>query len=316
MAILDIFGPKSPQQGNLPVAKLAVIGTSTAGKTYLLNAIHRLVFGGITLGKVRLGALSAEDTTIKFNQIEENIKLMQKSLLLGTAMKYDFDFRLLHQVTPVLHIVYHDSVGQILTDPDPKKNSSRNEFLKTLSQANVVWLLLPMQVDKQGNYLGISQKDILLAEGYLQDALQNRTSRSPLAFAILLTKVDVLEDLEQEKNKQELHKLYTDLKTRFEWLIGCNFISASALFPISALGFGNTQLLVSSENDRETANYTLLGNDLKPYNVSKLLLWSLSCVCYQNSSSPESKVDSVITKEILTHLQQLDGLVYALKGGD
>ena len=313
MALLNMFGSKPPQQGDTPVVKVAVIGISTAGKTYLLNAIHRLIFGGITFGKIRLGALSAEDTTVKFNQIQENINLMQKVPLPGTAIKYDFDFRMLYQVTPVLRIVYHDSVGQILTDSDPKRNPSRNEFLKTLSQANIVWLLLPMQVDKEGRYLGISQKDIWLATGYLQDALQNRTN--PLAFAILLTKADVLEDPEQEKSRKALHSLHTELKEAFEWLIGCDFVSDSVLFPISALGFGNTKFVASEENDHETGTYLLSGTDLKPYNVKKLLLWSLYCgVHYQNLSSSGPKVDDVVRREISSHLQQLDGLFYPLKG--
>ncbi len=318
MGILDIFGGgggTSPPK-DMPVVKLAVIGTSSAGKTYLLNAIHRLIFGGITLKNgLRIGALNAEDTTVKFNEIEGNVRLMQKMPLPSTAIKYDFDFRLWHQVKPVLHIVYHDNVGQILTDGDPKRNPSRNDFLKIISQANVVWLLLPMQVDREGKYLGIAQKDILLAEGYLQDALQNRTNRSPLAFAILLTKADVLVDLEQESTKQELHSLHATLKARFEWLIGCDFISASALFPISTLGFGNAQLFANSDTSDEVGAYTLLGNDLKPYNVDKLLLWSLSCACYQNISSSTTKVDDIVTREILNNLQQLDGLVYVLKGG-
>jgi hypothetical protein len=318
MGILDIFGGgggTSPPK-DMPVVKLAVIGTSSAGKTYLLNAILRLIFKGLPLKNgLRIGALNAGDTTVKFNEIEGNIRLMQKMPLPSTAIKYDFDFRLFHQIKPALHVVYHDNVGQILTDGDPKRNPSRNDFLKIISQANVVWLLLPMQVDKEGKYLGIAQKDILLAEGYLQDALQNRSNRSPLAFAILLTKADVLEDLEQESTKQELHSLHATLKARFEWLIGCDFISASALFPISTLGFGNAQLLANSDTSDEVGAYTLLGNDLKPYNVDKLLLWSLSCACYQNISSSMTKVDDIVSREILNNLQQLDGLIYFLKGG-
>jgi len=318
MGILNIFGSgdRITAPKDLPVVKLAVIGTSSAGKTYLLNAIHRLIFGGIPLKNgLRIGALSAEDTTVKFNEIEGNIRLMQKMPLPSTAVKYDFDFMLWHQVKPALHVVYHDNVGQILTDDDPKRNPSRNDFLKIISHANVVWLLLPMQVDKGGKYLGINHKDILLASGYLTDALQNRTSRSPLAFAIVLTKADVLEDLEREETKQELQSLHATLKASFDWLIGCDFISAAALFPISTLGFGNTQLFSNSDSSDEVGTYTLLSNDLKPYNVGKLLLWSLSCACFQNVSSSTTKVDDILTREILNNLQQLEGLVYVLKGG-
>lgn len=311
MSILNVFGGKDSSQENIPVVKLTVIGTSAAGKTYLLNAIHRLIFGGITLKNgLRIGVLDAQDTTMRFNEIETNVRVMQKALLPSTDMKYDFGFRLFRQVKPVIHIVYHDDVGQILTDDDEKRKSSRGEFLKTLSQATVLWLLLPIQVDKDGKYLGISNKDILLAEGYLQDALQNRTS--PLAFAILLTKADILEDLEQEKAKQELRELHTKLKNRFEWLIGCDFISTSALFPVSTFGFDNAQLITDPNGTNEKGSYTLRGTDLKPYNVDKLLLWSLSCACYQ---TPTPQIDDVVKREILTNLQQLDGLVFPLKGG-
>jgi len=317
VSIINPFGNgklKSSEE-NIPSVKLAVIGTSAAGKTYLLNAIHRLIFGGITLKNgLRIGVLNAQDTTVKFNEIETNVLLMQQTPLPSTAMKYDFDFRLFRQVKPVIHIVYHDNVGQILTDDDTKRNVSRNEFLKTLSQATVLWLLLPMQVDKDGKYLGISNKDILLAEGYLQDALQDRTS--PLSFAILLTKADILEDLEQEKVKQELHTLHATLKARFEWLIGCDFISTAALFPISTFGFGNAQLIANSDSTNTTVAYTLRGNDLKPYNVDKLLLWSLSCACYQTPPTPSTpQIDDVVKREILTNLQQLEGLIFSLKGG-
>jgi len=261
-----------------------------------------------------MGALDAQDTTVKFNEIETNVKLMQKMPLPSTAMKYDFDFRLWYRIKPAIHIVYHDSVGQILTDIDPKRNPSRSEFLKVISQATVVWLLLPMQVDKNGKYLGISHKDILLAEGYLQDALQNRTDRSPLAFAILLTKADVLNNLEQEITKQELHTLHSKLKDRFEWLTSNDFISTAALFPVSTLGFDNAQL-VTNDND-ETVAYTLRGNDLKPYNVDKLLLWSLSSACYQSvTASSALQVDDVVKRELLNNLQQLEGLIFTLKGG-
>jgi len=313
--MLDIFGRtggKSSQE-SIPIVKLAVIGTGNSGKTYLLNAIHRLIFGGITLKNgLSIGAQSAQDTTVKFREIETNIKLMQKDSLPRTTMKYDFDFCLWHRVKQVVHIVYHDSVGQILTDPDPKRNASRGEFLKVISQATVVWLLLPMQVDKNGEYIGINHKDVELAKGYLRDALQNRAS--PLAFAILLTKADVLNNLEQEPSKQELHKLHVWLKNEFGFLTSNDFISVAALFPISTLGFDNAQLVTNDKD--ETVDYILRGNDLKPYNVDKLLLWSLTSACYQSSPADSAtQVDDVVKRELLNNLHQLEGLNLALKEG-
>jgi hypothetical protein len=188
--------------------------------------------------------------------------------------------------------------------------------LKTLSRANVIWLLLPLQVDKDGKYLGVSKKDKVLADGYLQDAFERRSSSSPVAFGILLTKADVLDDLESEKAKQELRKLHGELKSHFDWLISCDFISAAALFPVSTLGFGNANIFedknsTTPDSNDQLASYVLRGNDLKPYNVDKLLMWSLACATQQPPI--QDSIDATTEQNILNNYLRLDGLVYSLK---
>ena len=315
MALKDmIMG--SVKQENIPTVKLAVLGTSTAGKTYLLNAIHRLINGKLLLRDgLRIGALNAQDAAVKIKDIKDNILWMQRAPLPSSETKYNFSFNLFKNMDPAIHVVYHDNVGQILTEVNQKMNSLRPDFLKSISEATIVWFLLPMQTDKEGRYTGVSDEDVLIVESYLQEALQNR--KSPLAFAILLTKADVLEDLEQEQSKQELYRLHTELKSRFQWFLEGDFISAAALFPISTLGFGNAQL-VTDVNNTEKAEYILRSNDLKPYNVDKLLLWSLSCACYQAptvAANSTPQIDEAVKRGIKNTLSQTDGLIFTLKDG-
>lgn len=294
---------------NTSEVKLSVIGTGAAGKTYLLNAIHNLIMkgmGGLKNG-LRIGSLGAYETTLGSIKIEDNIEAMKSSALISTDEKYDFEFQLFHKVKPIVKITYHDNVGQILTHNTESINSMRSKFIDDIKKSEIVWILLPAQVDQNGQYLGsISGKDIALAEGYLQEALQDRPSNFPLVLAILLTKADVL-GLDGN-GQNEFVKIKDGLADRFDWLISCDFLSSAAFFPISAMGFDNTRL--AGMEERGCPIYLLSGDDLKPYNINKLLLWSLASVAYQNKLL---KLDETVKKNLASSLQNMEGLVYPLK---
>lgn len=303
---------KKNDETTIAEVKLSVIGTGAAGKTYLLNAIHSLIMkgmGGLKNG-LRIGSLGAYETTKGSIKIEENIEAMKSSCLISTDEKYDFEFQLFYQVKPIVKITYHDNVGQILTHNNESINNMRETFIEDIKRSEIVWILLPAQVDQNGQYLGsISGKDIALAEGYLQEALQDRPANFPLVLAILLTKADVL-GLD-DNGQKEFDKIKDVLSDRFDWLISCNFLSSAAFFPISAMGFDNTRL--AGLEERGSPVYLLSGNDLKPYNINKLLLWSLASAAYQNKSL---KLDDNIKKNLANSLQNMDGLIYSLKEKD
>ena len=297
-----------------PEVKLTVIGTGASGKTYLLNAIHNLIMKdmGIRHG-LKISALNAEEMTKLSIDIENNIESMKTSPLLSTFIRYDFTFQLYHQTKPIIKIIYRDDVGQILTNNSDDVNKMRSNFINDIKKAEVVWVLLPAQADKDGQYLGcVSDKDIALAEAYLQDALQNRPTNHPLVLAILLTKADILKsDLDDDNSKNEFEKISTILSDRFDWLVSCDFISSAAFFPVSAMGLNNTRL--SGEMDRGAPTYFLNGNDLEPYNITKLLLWSLAAAGYHNKNL---KIDESLKRSLTNSLNDIEGIIYPIKSNE
>jgi len=303
---------------NTSAINLGIIGTSTAGKTYLVNAINYLTLNGKLNLKNNLwiSVESGFDVARRTDDLDKFIEYIKRRAFPFTVEPEDFTFSLLDTDNSVCDIVYHDSVGQILTDADPKKNPSRKEFIKTISQGAIVWLLIPMQVDKDGEYCGIKMKDAMLAKAYLLDVLRDRPKNlPPIAVAIVLTKADVLNDLESDKNsKNKLNETIKDIKEQFNPLINSNNISVVALFPISAIGFDNAKFTPSNEAEHLPSTFTLAGHTIKPYNVDKLLLWSLAYFMYQSTHN-DTPIDGNIKQGILQSLQELNGLMYPLKGG-
>lgn len=291
--------------------KLGIIGTSTAGKTYLVTAINRLVLGGKLrlTDSLEITVVDGIDTTKRLQETKDVIDIMQQQALGSSVVGKDFDFRLVHGgIDDVVAITYHDHVGQALTDADSSKDQSRSELISNVSKSDVIWFLLPLQVDNVGKYAGVKMDDLVLAQAYLRDCLRERVNSgiaSPLAFAIVVTKADILGTAEFFKEKQEIIDLCDDLKSRFEGLIGSQHISVAAFFPVSVLGFDNAEFV--SENNETT--FLLASNDLQPYNVDRLLLWSLLAAAYQK----EGQVDDKVRRSILKNLTGLSGFMYSFK---
>lgn len=311
--IIDSIGgmlqPKSKPK-KLPEVKLGIIGTSTAGKTYLVTAINSLVLGGklVLTDGLEIAVINGIDTTTRLEDVKDTVNLMKQQALSSTVANKEFHFRLIYGIDDVVAITYHDHVGQVLEESDSDKDQLRANFVRNIAESNVVWFLLPLQVDSTGRYIGVLMDDIVLAKAYFRDGLRQRVNSgitSPLVFAIALTKVDVLGTTGLLQEKQELVDIYRDLKAHFQGIVGSEHISVAAIFPISVLGFENTEFV----NEHDKSEFLLAGKDLQPYNVDRLLLWSLLSVTYQENS----QVDEKVRRSILKNLSGLSGFMYSFK---
>jgi hypothetical protein len=317
MNIIDIIKPPKPatSSDDIPTVKLGIIGTSTAGKSYLVTAINYLVLNSdIKLNNnLSLDVADGVSTARRLDELRASIEIMRTQALPGNDARKNFTFRLVHGIKPICTIAYDDNVGQVLTNvTDPRNNPLRNEFIKAIKTSDVIWLFVPMQVDQSGECSGIKRDDLILTKAYLVDALQSRSDNSPLALAIVLTKIDVLGDIESDSSKKKLTSIAQSIKEFFTATISSPMISVAALFPISALGFDNTKFIYSETDLRNPTTFTLSGNTIRPYNVDKLLVWSLSCFMYQNTNV---QIDGSIKQAILQNIQEKDGLIYVLKAG-
>lgn len=188
---------------------------------------------------------------------------------------------------------------------------NRERFVSTIANAHVVWVLIPVQASETGEPRGIHLKDLTLTKGYLREAIRKRKPGVPVSIAFLITKADILGETSQSALESMQSASECVAQSFGPLLDHSKEVLLSAIFPVSSLGFGNAYLRADTSEPQWSLQS---GMDFKPWNVDKLLLWSLTCgLTHQDRMQPNNGHFQSLAKRLSTDAESLPGWVRPLK---
>jgi|ERR1700733_11311774 len=282
------------QQNSSPEIRLGIAGQGDAGKTVLLRAIETILCDINPGPGLELADLNAELAKKRYSELHEATEAFRTQGSVRTTTARDFRYAVVDGTKQVMTFVYHDAIGQLLQqteldDPDKKKHA---EFVNKLSHADILWAVIPVR--DVGGDIGIQMQEISIVKQYIADAIRLREARSDaskVSVAVVLTKADVLGQGGFDEAKPTLAKLVNQIGDRFFNLIERSpSIWSGVVFPVSAFGFENSTLQETSTDSQhhDEKRYLVDGDSLNPWNIDKLLLWSLASGLEQPRGRPKA----------------------------
>lgn len=281
-----------PQHREL-VLRLGIIGCGDSGKTCLLNAIRRTVMdvhpgkqlhmGMARAASARMDLLSA----VKGRYAEE--ALWRQGGLGITPTPNDLEYAIFEGAKPVVTFVHHDAVGQLLNfwrlgDEDL---NSHVEFISRTSTADILWAVIAVQKEYEQKECYIDRDELHLVMGYTKEAIHHMSESRKVSVGIILTMADRAGTLGPAHMRATLDGLAAEVARRFTpFFENESKVWSSCVLPVSAFGLDKAEELETSS--KEAARETILNSQtLEPWNVDKLLLWSL----VSGLSQPRSRAE-------------------------
>jgi GTPase SAR1 family protein len=126
-------------KSDVPEIKLGIVGTSSAGKTYLLKAIQKFTLDMYLKSGLEFALQTGQDTTNIYSELTAAIDTISSNVLASTMNANDFNFSLFDGEKRIVDLIYHDAVGQLIDkigNPDSEKN--RERFVNTIINSNVM----------------------------------------------------------------------------------------------------------------------------------------------------------------------------------
>jgi hypothetical protein len=277
----------------IPEVRVGCIGRGHAGKTALFHVLAESFVGDFLPSGLHLDAADPREVARMIREAEEARRSLQRSGLPPTTEPSQIRYCLYDGDDPRALCVMQEVVGQVLThtlpDSDPRLQASYVQYLKSLVNAHVLWVVIPCPPADTGTHdRRRYANDLRITLAYLREALRLRTVRQPAAVALVLTKTDALfpdahaarEALTDDVLRRALGPLVPLIETS-------EHVSDAAVFPVTAFGYGKA-VLRGDGPDRDGAPGSadepfgdepiwLLreGEAPEPHNLDSLLLWSL-----------------------------------------
>jgi hypothetical protein len=171
-----------------------------------------------------------------------------------------------------LRFIYHDHIGQMLKMTRAElgdRESERKAFFNDVKDAHVLWAVVSLHRSPDRK-IWLDRDEVDIVKSYLNEALERRSDAEPLTLAVVMTKADLVSgaDGDERKTKLELMRTVADqFRNMAEY---SRRVNAAAVFPTSAFGWDNSEDIT----DKPGFSRTTKGR-MEPYNLDKLLLWSL-----------------------------------------
>ena len=332
-------------------ALLKFLGRENTGKTAILTAIELMVLTLHLNSGLCLDVLDASGDTISATALNGRMKRLRKRLfdlspqgqgLVSTVKAEPICYALTDGGVPRIRLNTSEEVGQLISGVDDQSSEDDKQRLRQfqtgIAHADVVAIVLSPPIKESDP--STCPRWLMDKKQYavnLQEAIRNSNRKTPLSVAVLLNKVDTLCPTEQTAREQLSDDLLcAEVQDLIHVLQRNALIENAALFPVSAFGFGKTE--IRAKQPRETDNgdsgrgpavwqrtarseehaYEVRkGESIDPFNVKTVLLWSLL------ASMMHREVDCVDGEEIplatvcgklMGDLRDCDGWFVTLKG--
>jgi hypothetical protein len=223
-------------------------------------------------------------------EAEETQRVLQASGLPPTVEASQIRYYLYDGDQQRLVYKMREVIGQVLThtlpDSAPEQQSRYDEYLKTLVNTHVLWVVIPCPPPNPSprdrrRYAN----DLRIASAYLREALRRRTIERPAAVALVLSKIDTLfKDAEEARSALTDDVLRGALGPLVHLVHQSKHVGDAAIIPVTAFGFGNA-VLREQASERAGASDDPFGAEPvwllkegatpRPYNLDTLVLWTL-----------------------------------------
>ena len=273
--------------------KLEKIGRGNSGKSVIEWALTKAVVSNFLPSGLQLDHPDPQMVAEMLHK-NRNIRVrLEQDPLLPTLEPDPIHYTLFEGDLPRVILLSHEVIGQILTETKPSSppewQARYREYMDRLSRADVLWAVLPLP---PAQATAIEQEqfddDLKITTGYLRKALELRSSQTPCAAAIVLTRVDTLFDSAAQAveslTPEMLQRLLTPLITLVRM---ASKVSDAAVIPTASFGFGNAVRKPEAPRPAKQGEPTvprvredgvwILRPDARvtPFNLDVLAVWTL-----------------------------------------
>lgn len=263
---------------------MEMIARPAAGKTTFLTAINETCEGTHLPSGLHFGVKDP----LAANQLLQSIRQRRKELqsdngLASTQHAEEMHYLLQEGEETRVEFVTHEVIGQVLvgtTDNSPAAvRQMYDSYVGTLRQANTLVAMVPAPTSEDDGASRVQYKeDLRLTNAYLRHALSLHNEETHCAVAIVVTKLDALFSTEKEARaaltdgvmKQALGPLV-------QTVAASSKVRDAVIVPTSSFGFGRSEVIADSSElsgGRGTL-HRLIGDEMEPYNIAGLLVWTL-----------------------------------------
>ena len=314
---------KSKSSNDCVDVTLGVIGRAHVGKTAMFGAIGHNIISTDLPSRLHF---DVDDPAIAANSIEEQFimdGLLQDGELPSTMTPEKREFFLFEGAKKRIRFKFNEVVGQILSRPKDHPDLYA-KYQEELSLADVLWVVVPCPPSST-NAQGIQKfrYDVTLARAFLRHALACRNNPRPCSVALVISKVDShFETEEQAKRELTSDSLCDVLRSLVNTVQDEETVDNAAIFPVSALGFGNTVEADVGVTDRDDifvdGEPTFIipeGKVKDPFNIMPLVLWSLVCGMLHQETNLRENDDSLphVWRQLQSDLEATSRLAVWLK---
>jgi hypothetical protein len=284
---------RADRLAGVPEVRIGSIGRGHAGKTALFHALAESLVGDFLPSGLHLDAADPREVARMLREAEEARRSLRQSGLPPTTRPSQIRYCLYDGDDPRAVCRMREVVGQVLThtlpDSDPQAQARYEQYLRSLVNAHVLWVVIPCPpADPGPRDRRRYADDLRITLAYLREALRLRRTPQPAAVALVLTKTDVLfPDAAAARGALTDDVLRGALGPLVPLIESSTHVSDAAVFPVTAFGYGKA-VLRGDGSDRHGAPGSrdepfgdepiwLLreGEAPEPHNLDTLLLWSV-----------------------------------------
>jgi hypothetical protein len=281
-----------------PTVRLELIGREHAGKTALYTAFMKGPLKGTQPSGLQLGAKDPRVMTQWVHKALQAYQDLGQRGLLSTLVPEVVEYYLCRGDDVTLLFQVREVVGQILShtklDSPPEEQAKYEEYVANLTQADVLWLILPIPPRGTPADLDRYEADLQILVSYLRAALRLRQTERPCSVALVLTKLDTVTASEAEAREAFTEdSLVEALEPLVQVVTASRRVGEAMIVPVSAFGFGTAvvqadnaakgKLSAADTNPRWSSSLSqgepewILrpGLSPQPFNLTPLVWWTL-----------------------------------------
>lgn len=313
--------------------RIGCIGRGHAGKTALFQSLGESLLGDFLPSGLQLDASDPREVAQMIREGEESQRLLHESGLPPTLEVSQTRYCVFDGDRWQVACRMREVIGQVLThalpNSEPKLQEQYTDYLKSLVNAHVLWVVIPCPpADPGSSDRRRYSNDLRITSAYLRESLRLRTLKQPAAVALVLSKSDALfatpEDARAALTDEVLHHALGPL---VQLIQQSDHVSDAGAFPTTSFGFGKAVRREDGMDRHEApgSSKELFGDEpiwlLKegeapqPHNVAGLFLWSLLMgLMNQTDVNSQGEIDTLL-RMFRDDLESFDPWLLPIKGG-
>lgn len=276
------------------IIRAGCIGRGNAGKTALFRALVDGPVGDFLPSGLSVDAGDPREVARLIRESEETQRLLHLAGLPPTMAASQISYFVYEGAERRVAFEMHEVIGQVLTHTLPdsaiEQQVRYEEYLSSLVNTQVLWAVVPCPPPNPGSRERRRYaNDLRITLAYLREALRLRTTKEPLAVALVLSKIDTLfPDATAARRALSEEVLRAALGPLVDLIENSSQVYAGAIFPVTVFGFGNAVVNGQGEQREGTAAGSMdepFGNEpvwilrdgaeAQPFNLDSLFLWTL-----------------------------------------